>query len=210
MTSKIISTGIDEAYPVAGIDNDTQGFRDNFAIIKNNFAAAKSEIEELQETTAKLDRSNNFKGSKLIDANLEGVTEEYFPIGGLSPLQTGINIDFRNGHYQTLVVDEFDLTINLVGWPDQTPGTTPQTQETQRSRLAKFTVELRGAGNSAGEPRTITWTTRGGGVGTSFKTRTNFPNPFTVDTQNTVSEIVEFWSYDSGQTVYANYLGRFQ
>ena len=34
MASNIISSTIDESYPVAGQDNDTQGFRDNFNIIK--------------------------------------------------------------------------------------------------------------------------------------------------------------------------------
>ena len=34
MASNIISSTIDDTYPVAGIDNDTQGFRDNFNIIK--------------------------------------------------------------------------------------------------------------------------------------------------------------------------------
>jgi len=41
MASEIDDIGIDETYPVAGIDNDTQGFRDNFNIIKNNFVTSK-------------------------------------------------------------------------------------------------------------------------------------------------------------------------
>jgi hypothetical protein len=203
MSSKILSTGIDETYPVAGVDNDTQGFRDNFAIIKNNFSAAKSEIEELQENTAKLNVTNNFRGSTINEANFQAITEQFNPIGGLAPLVNNIDIDFRNGHYQTLVIDEADVTLNLVGWPDII-------LDSNSTKIARFTVELKGAGSSTGEPRTITWTTRGGGVGTSFKTRADFPTPFTVDSQNAVSEIVEFWSYNGGSTVYANYLGRFQ
>lgn len=48
MASNIVDTTIDETYPVAGVDNDSQGFRDNFNIIKSNFVAAKAEITELQ------------------------------------------------------------------------------------------------------------------------------------------------------------------
>ena len=48
MSSQIITTNIDGTYPVAGQDNDSQGFRDNFTNIKNNFSYAKSEIEDLQ------------------------------------------------------------------------------------------------------------------------------------------------------------------
>ena len=38
MASNIISDTIDAAYPIAGVDNDTQGFRDNFQIIKTGLA----------------------------------------------------------------------------------------------------------------------------------------------------------------------------
>jgi hypothetical protein len=45
--SNIISETIDGTYPVAGVDNDTQGFRDNFTIIKTGLATAQSEITSL-------------------------------------------------------------------------------------------------------------------------------------------------------------------
>ena len=35
MASNINETGVNKDYPVAGQDNDSQGFRDNFNIIKN-------------------------------------------------------------------------------------------------------------------------------------------------------------------------------
>ena len=47
MASNINSTGVDATFPIAGQDNDSQGFRNNFNTIKNNFTAAKSEIEAL-------------------------------------------------------------------------------------------------------------------------------------------------------------------
>jgi hypothetical protein len=203
MASNIQSEAIDGTYPVAGVDNDTQGFRDNFSIIKNNFAAAKSEIETLQEGTAKLNETNNFRGTNINEANFQSVTEQYFPIGGLAPLQTGVDINFNNGHYQTLTINEADVTLNLVGWQDAV-------LDADATRVQKFTVELRGAGTTPSEPRTITWVTRGGGSGTKIKTSSNFPNPFTIDNSVEDPVIVEFWSYNGGSTVYANYLGRFE
>ena len=67
MTSLINSLyiNIDEAYPVAGVDNDTQGFRDNFDIIKSSLAVASTEITVLQDTTAKINVGNNFSGNTL-------------------------------------------------------------------------------------------------------------------------------------------------
>jgi hypothetical protein len=50
MASNINPNIINITYPIAGQDNDTQGFRDNFSNIKNNFSAAYSEISALQAT----------------------------------------------------------------------------------------------------------------------------------------------------------------
>ena len=60
MASTIDDTSIDATFPVAGQDNNSQGFRDNFNTIKTNFVAAKSEISTLQTNSAKLNANNNF------------------------------------------------------------------------------------------------------------------------------------------------------
>jgi hypothetical protein len=54
MASKINITNIDTTYPIAGQDNDTQGFRTNFTNIKNNFVTAASEITQLQGNVVNL------------------------------------------------------------------------------------------------------------------------------------------------------------
>ena len=48
MSSNINPNNINGAYPVAGQDNDSQGFRDNFTNIKTNFSYAGDEITDLQ------------------------------------------------------------------------------------------------------------------------------------------------------------------
>lgn len=50
MTSTVTqySSLIDESFPVAGQANDTQGFRDNFAAIKNAFTATSTALDNLQ------------------------------------------------------------------------------------------------------------------------------------------------------------------
>ena len=47
MSSNINPNNIDTTYPVAGQDNDSQGFRDNFTNIKNNFTEAQTELNDL-------------------------------------------------------------------------------------------------------------------------------------------------------------------
>ena len=48
MASNINPNNIDGAYPVAGQDNNSQGFRDNFTNIKTNFQFTEDEINDLQ------------------------------------------------------------------------------------------------------------------------------------------------------------------
>ena len=56
MASNILTSDINELYPVAGADNDSQGFRDNFRLIKTGLATAASEVTALQTNTAKVKR----------------------------------------------------------------------------------------------------------------------------------------------------------
>jgi len=48
MTSNINPNNIDGTYPVAGQDNNSQGFRDNFTNTRSNFQYAADEISDLQ------------------------------------------------------------------------------------------------------------------------------------------------------------------
>ena len=50
MSSNINYASIDVTYPIAGVNNNTQGFRDNFTAIKDGLANASAEISTLQTT----------------------------------------------------------------------------------------------------------------------------------------------------------------
>lgn len=62
MTSTVTddSNNINTNYPIPGVDNDTQGFRDNFANIKNSLATAADEITALQLNSVTVDSQNDF------------------------------------------------------------------------------------------------------------------------------------------------------
>lgn len=203
MASNISSETIDAAYPIAGIDNDTQGFRDNFSVIKNNFASAKSEIEQLQNNTVKLDQANNFNGTYIIDANLQAVTLRTFdPKVSVGSDQ---NISFLNGHYQKITVGEQadTLTFTLADWP------LPEDLASGPYRYAKITVEIVAAsGSQSSKLIPVDFIIEGGG---NLKTNTEWPTALNIDTvaDSTRSTLLEFWSYDGGDNVYANYLGKF-
>jgi hypothetical protein len=54
MASLINPSSIDVTYPIAGQDNDTQGFRTNYQKIKNNFIVAAGEITDIQSNVSTL------------------------------------------------------------------------------------------------------------------------------------------------------------
>lgn len=75
MASNINPNGIDATYPIAGQDNDSQGFRTNFTVIKNNFTNAKTEIENLQNGTVKNNVDNNLGGTVIAGAEIKDIRE---------------------------------------------------------------------------------------------------------------------------------------
>lgn len=114
MASNIKYLNIDENFPVAGVDNPSDGFRNNFGTIKNSLGTAKTEIEALQSTTAKINSANNFAGNTISNANFLNVTQEAFN-GGFK-LETDTDIDFTKGQYQKYQIGK-SLTLNLTNWP---------------------------------------------------------------------------------------------
>jgi hypothetical protein len=81
MTSAINPNNIDGAYPVAGQDNNSQGFRDNFTNTKTNFAYAADEITDLQNNAilkaalTGTTLNNDMNGSVLSNAQLQDMSE---------------------------------------------------------------------------------------------------------------------------------------
>jgi hypothetical protein len=91
------SNNINVLFPVAGQDNDTQGFRDNWANIKNSLAIVSSEISSLQTNQVELlkdgatvtisgDVAGGAAGAKVILQDATMSTTGRNPSGGGKPL----------------------------------------------------------------------------------------------------------------------------
>ena len=119
MASQINPNDIDGAYPVAGQDNNSQGFRDNFTNTKTNFGYAAGEITDLQNnvllksalTGTTLD--NNLDGSLLYGALIQDFSATRVAIGTVSGSQT---INYASGHYQTLTTSG-SVTLAFSNFP---------------------------------------------------------------------------------------------
>ena len=188
MASNINYIAIDETFPIAGRDNDSQGFRDNFSVVKNNFAEAKGEIEDLQLNTARLDAANDFNGENLLNFNMTKYTETFYN-GGLVSATT--LIEFSNGPCQIFTVGN-NLQFTLYNWPNS-------------ENLAKIRVHIFNLKEDLQVTRTVTFATTGGGT---LKKSSRVPASVTV-TSDTDPIVLEFWTYDKGNTVYMDYLGAF-
>ena len=114
MASNIVPGNIDGTYPKAGQDNSSQGFRDNFSAIKNNFTEAQTEIEDLQNNKASTNANSNFSNYVVSQATFKDTAETVFPHG-----TTGgaVVLNHENGHYQTLTTNA-SVALSFTNMPE--------------------------------------------------------------------------------------------
>lgn len=191
MTSNINFSSIDENYPVAGKDNNSQGFRDNFNQIKTGLATAKSEITTLQSKSLlnqEIDStdpiSNDLKGSSINNGfynNLHG-RSRVVTVNGT----TDIDVSLASIFVFTLVGS---TTFTFRNWPADT-------------NYAKVKVHFT-TGDAA--VHSVSLFSAGGG---QIKKDDQFPVSFGVTTDGK-HQVIEAWSWNRGATVYVKYLGVF-
>jgi len=193
VTSNINYASINENFPVAGQDNDTQVFRDNFDTIKTSFQVAKDEITDLQANVARTDLDNDFNFKLISRAVLQNNYDKKFD-GGV--ITAPLTIDFENGNYQIYRFGA-NTTIDFLNFPDDT---------FDPEGKGKVTLEL----YSDGTNRTLTFSTTGGTV---LKKNSTFPTPFVVNSSEGAAGagnplIVEVWRHKSDR-IFMNYVGQF-
>jgi hypothetical protein len=122
MTSNINYSGIDPTFPVAGVDNDSQGFRDNFLYIKNGLETAAGEITALQANAATTNASStSFNNNTITSVNLLNYTEGLYS-GGIVIADT--NIDYSQGVLQTFSLGSPATSVQFTLLPNNlTAGT---------------------------------------------------------------------------------------
>jgi len=104
MTSQINPYNIDGTYPIAGQDNNSQGFRTNFTNTQTNFEYAAQEITNLQNNVilkaalTGTQLNNNMNGSLLSNAQLQQMTQTVVALGTVTATAT---LDYAAGPYTT-------------------------------------------------------------------------------------------------------------
>ena len=189
--SNINFDAIDETFPVSGVDNSSQGFRDNFNYIKTNFQYAKSEIEYLQDNTSKINDDNNFNGVLVADANFLMCSEKFHNNGIVS---TSTPISFNSGSYQKVTVSN-DVTLTLMDWSDD-------------GRLARIWLEIYN-NPSQGTPHVITFSA-GNGKTLFVDNSGVLTLQGTLSVSSTIHPVmIEFFTHDAGENVFARFVGSY-
>ena len=191
--SNINYVSINENFPVAGQDNDTQVFRDNFDTIKTSLRYAKEELEIFQDSAtgaARLNQSNDFNQNIISNAVLQGNRDALFDGGNYSAAT--LDVTYTNGAYQ-IYKFAANVEINFLEFPEnETP-----------AGVGKVTLEL--YSDSAGS-RTITFKSIGGLV---YKKNASLIALGTLTVSSATDPvIVEVWRYKSA-TIFLNYVGVF-
>lgn len=191
MTSAIVSSTIDAAYPVAGQDNNSQGFRDNFQVTKTGLSQAATEITALQLNTAKLNVANDFAGNIIQNA----VTNKlYGAVATIISVELGTtNVQVSTGEYHRITIGD-SATLELTNWP------------ILDNRFAKVRIHLE---NNELSPHTITFATNALATVSDDDSGKFTSHAIVVPAGKTV--IVEAWKYDygSGSKMYIRYIGEF-
>jgi hypothetical protein len=117
--SSINPNNINGQYPIAGQDNDSQGFRDNFTNVKNNLTFAKSEIEALEQNAILktaipgITLNNEMNNTQLKGVQALRFTETVNPVGTIG---SDTLVNWSQGHYQHFILTQ-NTTLTFAGWP---------------------------------------------------------------------------------------------
>jgi len=119
MSSKINTGTMNMNYPLPGVNNSTQGFRDNFSSIKLNLDAAKAEIDEIQSkallkspltgTSLNNDVNNNI----IRNAQTLGFRSSTYDLG--NNLSGVVSIDLTYGDVQSGTIVG-DISLAFLKW----------------------------------------------------------------------------------------------
>lgn len=186
-------------YPIPGVDNDTQGFRDRFSLIQDKFDILDVAVNSLDLTTVKTNQPNDFDGNSITGAILKGSGDAVRISPSLtSTAENAEEIQWVEYSYFSYNV-ESNSYLRFADWP------------TVDGMLGKMTVQL---SNNTVSPLTVTFL-----YGTAdLKLSSDFSG--TVDSEISESgikvtipanttKIYEFLSPNRGLTIFGKLYGTF-
>ena len=117
--SNINTNGIDVNYPTPGINNNSQGFRDNFATIKTNVTTAGVEITDLQNKVvvksalANTSVNNDMAGTMISNTLTRGFRASTFNLGNALSGTVLVDVSLGDVQYGTI---SGNTSLTFTGW----------------------------------------------------------------------------------------------
>jgi hypothetical protein len=196
--SQIDTSGIDATFPVAGRDNDSRGFNDNFGAIKTALATAATELADLQakallksQLTVNSSLDNNLGGHVISNGQYSQFSPVYADRGFTSPSSNDNTIDINNGPVQKFTLNDANTSggDNFI-WANWSSNS----NQVSQVRLI-FT-------GSTSTLKNVTFTRTDGGHNIFA---VGFPSPLQVSSTNLT--VVDAWTVDGGDHVYLSLVG---
>jgi len=205
--SNINYTAIITTYPVVGVDNDSQGFRDNFTATANGLQTAKTEITALQTNGIFSSSLTAATPTPIVNNLLQSVITNgsYLQFSGIynsitTPTAGNAQVNLNNGPVQKFTVSA-NTIFSFVNWP-VAASSLGYTGLYSTMRLV-LVGDQRNAISNAGAAYTVGYNNSAGTV----KTATGF-TPITI-AANGKFQIIEVFSFDSGASILIRNVGEF-
>ena len=118
--STINTNPINVNYPVPGVNNNSQGFRDNFASIVTNLDIAATELTDLQNKVVVKQAligtvvNNDMANTLISNASTMGFRATTYNLGNALAGTVLVNASLADVHYGTVAAN---TTINFGSWP---------------------------------------------------------------------------------------------
>ena len=200
MTSQINPNNINGNYPVAGQDNNSQGFRDNFTNTGTNFSYAAQEITDLQNkvlVTAQLTGGNTLAVQNNMQYGVIGnaqLQSQSYTSASLGTFTSGnVTFNFQSGVYQSATISG-NVNLGFNSWPAAGQYATLRTQLTTTVANAVLTMPT-SVGNSS------TYTSLQYIIGRTANTRN-------VTMANAGTYVFEFSTVNGGSSIFIQDLTR--
>lgn len=179
-TATTFINSINTNYPVPGVDNDTQGFRDNYANIKSSLTTLAGEVSNIQLNGVVSDQPNNFSYNGILS---KAVLDSYVETINSAAFVSDDTISAIQGNYQKVDVNT-SLNIDVIDWSDAS------------SVKSNVVLEIY---NSSTSSSNISFSNT---LGTLKK---DVSLPIAVASSATV--FVELWTSDAGTNVFLRKIG---
>jgi len=137
--STINTNGINVNYPVPGVNNNSQGFRDNFASIRTNLNTAGTEITDLQNKVvvksalANSTVNNDMANTLISNALTRSFRASTFNLGNALSGVVSVNVSLGDVQYGTIAGN---TTIQFTGWAPTSTQSNVQLQLAVSNNLA--------------------------------------------------------------------------